>query len=150
MPRVRLRPLRDYPYETRIAVRTTDLNYGGHLGWDRLLTLAHEARIAFLAQLGLSELECHGVSLILGDVAAVYQSEAFAGDELRFELSAGEFSSSGFRIFYRVTRAEDSEPVALIETGMACFSYRERKVCRLPDSLRELLTSGVQPDASVA
>jgi acyl-CoA thioesterase FadM len=141
MPRVRLKPLQVYPFLTRIAVRTTDLNYGGHLGWDRLLTLAHEARIAFLGHLELSELDCHGVSLILGDVAAVYQSEAFAGDELCFELSAGEFSSSGFRIFYRVTRAEDSAPVALIETGMACFSYRERRICRLPDSLRELLAT---------
>ena len=38
MPRVRLKPLSRYQFSTEITVRTTDLNYGGHLGNDRLLS----------------------------------------------------------------------------------------------------------------
>jgi acyl-CoA thioesterase FadM len=49
MPRIKLKPLSEYSFHTDIVVRTTDLNYGGHLGNDKLLSLIHEARVAFLA-----------------------------------------------------------------------------------------------------
>ena len=132
MPRVKLEARPVYPFSMEISVRTTDLNYGGHLGNDRLLSLVHEARVAFLADHGWSELECAGTSLILGDTAVVYRAEAFAGDVLRFEVAAGEASRSGFRLFYRVTRRTDDRLIALIENGMACFDYESRKVAALP------------------
>ena len=47
MARVHLEPLTNYPFATTINVRTTDLNYGGHLGNDRLLSLVHEASAGF-------------------------------------------------------------------------------------------------------
>ena len=143
MPRIRLKPLAEYGFVTDIKVRLTDLNYGGHLGNDRLLSLIHEARDAFLAEQGFSELDCGGVSLTLGDAALVYQGEAFAGDVLRFEVAAGEPGGSGFRIFYRVTRPADKTAVALAETGMVCFDYRTRKICPLPELVRVICMAAV-------
>ena len=90
MPRVQLSPRPHYPFAVDLVVRTTDLNYGGHLGNDRLLSLVHEARVAFLPSHGWTELDCGGAALILGDAALVYQAEAFAGDLLRFEVTACE------------------------------------------------------------
>jgi acyl-CoA thioesterase FadM len=136
MPRLKLVPRDSYPYSCVITVRTTDLNYGGHLGNDRLLSLVHEARVAFLASHGLSELDFGGVSLIMADTAVIYQAEAYAGDELRFEVAPGEPSRSGFRIFYRVTRPADGRPVALVENGMACFDYQTRKVAPVPEAVK--------------
>ena len=49
MPRLELKAREPYPFSCEMVVRTTDLNYGGHLGNDRLLSLVHEARVAFLA-----------------------------------------------------------------------------------------------------
>jgi acyl-CoA thioester hydrolase len=135
MPRLKLNPLAAYPFTCELTVRTTDLNYGGHLGNDRLLSLIHEARVAFLAEHGLSELDFGGVSLILGDTAVIYQAEAYAGDLLLFEVAAGEPSRSGFRIFYRVTRPADGQAVALVENGMACFDYQARKIAALPGTV---------------
>jgi len=143
MPRIRLKPVPDYPFRIDQSVRVTDLNYGGHLGNDRLLSMVHEARVAFLAEHGLSELDCGGVSLTMGDAALVYQGEAFAGDILRFEVAAGEASRSGFRIFYRISRPSDNSPVALAETGMVCFDYRARKICPMPEPVLKICT--VQP-----
>jgi acyl-CoA thioesterase FadM len=140
MPRIKLKPLDGYPFALDLRVRVTDLNYGGHLGNDRLLSLVHEARVAFLAEHGLSELDCGGVSLTMGDAALVYQGEAYAGDVLCFEVAAGEPSRSGFRLFYRVTRPPDGSPIALAETGMVCFDYRERKIRPLPEAVRRLCT----------
>jgi len=136
MPRLKLVPRDAYPFACELTVRTTDLNLGGHLGHDRLLSLVHEARVAFLAAHGLQELDFGGVSLIMGDAAVVYQAEAYAGDRLLFEVCAGEPSPGGFRIFTRITRPADGRSVALVENGMACFDYRKKKVTALPPAVR--------------
>lgn len=141
MPRIRLKPLDNYPFHTDITVRTTDLNYGGHLGNDRLLSLIHEARVAFLANHGFSEIDCGGVSLILADVAITYKGEAFAGDLLRFEVAAGEPTRCGFRLFYRVIRPLDNQIIALVENGMVCFDYNQRKRRPLPDKVHSICFS---------
>lgn len=138
MPRIRLTPLESYPFSTDLQVRFTDLNYGGHLGNDRLLSLIQEARAGFLAHHGLSEVDFCGVSLIQSDAAVVYRKEAFAGDILTFEVSAGEPSRSGFRLFYRVTRDPGSDLIALVETGMVCFCYISRKIAQLPEAANQI------------
>lgn len=145
MPRAKLKPLDTYPFAIDIAVRTTNLNYGGHLGNDRMLALVHEARVAFLSSHGLSEVDCGGVSLILGDVVIVFRAEAFAGDTLRFEVAAGEAGSRGFRLFFRATQVTDRTLVALIENGMVCYDYRTRQTRPLPDLVRSICTAVGSP-----
>jgi acyl-CoA thioesterase FadM len=138
MARLKLRPLPHYPFSTDLVVRITDLNYGGHLGNDSLLSLVHEARIAFLAHHDLSEKDCYGTSLIIGDTAIIYQGEAFAGDTLNFEVNCGEPSSCGFRLFYRITRLPDAHPIALVENGMVCFDYGRKQIVPLPKQMSRI------------
>lgn len=138
MPRVQLEPRSDYFFKAELTVRTTDLNYGGHLGNDRLMSLVHEARVALLMSFGWSEMDCGGVGLIMSDTAIVFKNEAFAGDKLLFEVSMSEPSKVGFRIFNRVTRSSDDEVIALVENGMICFDYNERKVCPLPTAVLDV------------
>jgi len=114
------------------------LNYGGHLGNDSLLSLIHEARVAFLAEYGFTELNCGGVSTMMGDAVIFYQGEAFAGDVLRFEVAAGEPTRSSIRVFFRAARVSDGRPIALAETGIVCFDYKSRKIQPLPDSVKAL------------
>ena len=138
MPRIQLEPLPQYPFRCEMTVRTTDLNYGGHLANDRLLSLIHEARVAFLASHDMTEVDCGGVSLILGDTGEVYQGEAFAGERLLFEVGASEPGRCGFRIFYRVTRPADGAAIALVENGMICFDYQARRIQPLPEAVRAI------------
>lgn len=138
MPRLQLKPRVVYPFVFEVRVRTTDLNYGGHLGNDRLLSLVHEARVAWLAHHHWSELDCAGCGLIMGDAGLVYQGEAFAGDQLVFEVAAGEKSRSGFRLFFRITRPQDDSAIALVENGMICFDYQARKIVPLPAAVAEV------------
>ncbi len=139
MPRVSLTPLAAYGLTTELVVRTTDLNYGGHLGNDRLLALLHEARVAFLAAHGWTELEFGGVSLIMGDAALEFKGEAFAGDVLAVETGVAEVGRAGFRLAYRATRRGDDAPVALAETGLVGFDYAARRIAPLPKPLRTTL-----------
>jgi len=145
MPRIRLKPLARYGFAFDIRVRVTDLNYGGHLGNDRLLSLLHESRAAFLSSHGMTEQDCAGVSLTMGDAVIQYQAEAFAGEILRIEVAAAEPAGCGFRLFYRVTRPSDGAVVALAETGMAAFDYTERRIRPLPDGVAVLFQEGSPP-----
>jgi acyl-CoA thioester hydrolase len=124
-----------------LSVRVTDVNYGGHLGNDRVLGLVHEARVRWLASCDLSEKDVGGVGLIMADAALVFRGEAFLGDELDVELGAVEVRRSGFDLVYRLTRPADGAEIALVKTGMVCFDYTARKVARLPQGFALCLGS---------
>ena len=56
----------DFPevfHTVELPVRITDINYGQHLGNDRLFALLHEARIQFLSQWGFSEIDAGGAGV---------------------------------------------------------------------------------------
>ena len=142
MPRLQLTPRKVYPFACEITVRITDLNYGGHLGNDRVLSLVHEARVDFLAGQGWTELECAGVGLIMGDAAIVFKGEAYAGDVLLVETACGEPGRSGFRLSHRLTRKADGQLIALVETGMICFDYQRRRIQLLPAAVADLCGAG--------
>jgi len=141
MARVQIGLPQSWFFRTRIEVRVTDVNYGGHLGNDRVLGLAHEARVRWLASCGLSEKDVGGVGLIMADAALVFRGEAFLGDELEVELGAAEVRRSSFDLVYLLTRPADGAEIALVKTGMVCFDYTARKVVRLPQGLVHCLGS---------
>lgn len=120
-----------------LDVRVSDLNYGNHVGNDRIVGLMHEARMQFLRAFGYTELNIEGVGLILRDLSVVLKKEMFYGDHLLVELSIPEWSSTGFRVEYRFTRIDDDQRVitALAHTTMVCYDYEKRKPVRVPDPL---------------
>ncbi len=124
-------------FSCELSIRVSDLNYGNHLGNDRIVGLMHEARMQFLQSYGYTEMNVEGVGLILRDLSVVLKREMFYGDLLRVELSVPQWSSTGFRIEYRFTRIEQGQPVvtALAHTTMICFDYVKRKPTRVPEPL---------------
>jgi len=141
MARVQIELPQSWLYRTRINVRVTDVNYGGHLGNDRVLGMVHEARVRWLASCDLSEKDVGGVGLIMADAVLVFRGEAFLGDELEVELGATEVRRSGFDLVYRLIRPADGADIAHVKTGMVCFDYNERKASRLPHTLAKCLGS---------
>lgn len=123
-------------FETEIPVRISDINYGGHLGNDSALSIAHEARIRFLASMGYTEKDIEGKSVIMNDAAAVYRSESFYGDILLVSVNAGDFSGTGFDICYKIVRKKDRKEIARIKTGMVFFDYGTGKIVKIPEAFR--------------
>lgn len=142
MARVQIELPATWLYRVRLTVRVTDVNYGGHLGNDRVLGLVHEARVRWLASLGLSEKDVGGPGLIMADAALVFRGEAFLGDELEVELGATDVRRSGFGLVCRLRRASDGADIALAATGMVCFDYGARRVARVPEPFARLLGAG--------
>jgi acyl-CoA thioester hydrolase len=128
-------------YKTDIAVRASDINYGGHLGNDSVLTLFQEARILFYRHLGFkSELHIDGsVGQLLSDAAVVYKSESFLGDELIIEIAVVDFNKYGFDLLYKMSNKATGKEVARGKTGIVCFDYDKRKVASVPDLLKKKL-----------
>jgi acyl-CoA thioester hydrolase len=133
MARIRISVPESFSFSTVIPIRITDLNYGGHVGNDSILSLIHEARVQFLKHFGFTELDFAGTSLIMSDVAIEFRSEVFYGNSLKVMVTAGEFSRAGFDIFYQMMNSENNKLVAVAKTGMVCFDYSGRKVTAVPE-----------------
>ncbi len=135
MARIKLILPPQFTFTTHIPVRITDINYGGHLGNDTLLSILHEARVQYLQFYNYTELNIEGKSLIMADVGIEYKGEAFAGDVLTINLVAFEFTKYGFDLGYQVQN-QHSKLIALAKTGMVCFDYEARKISTLPAAVQ--------------
>ncbi|MCF3111737.1 thioesterase family protein [Niabella sp. CC-SYL272] len=130
-----------FPFTCTIAVRVTDINYGGHVGNDALLGMIHEARVQFLRRMGYTELSMEGVGLIMADAAIEFKNEVFMEDSLQVSVAAGDFQRVGFDLYYRIEKVIDGKkiPVVFAKTGMICFDYSQRKITQTPEAALQKL-----------
>src|SRR5215203_6969871 len=98
MARIKLVLPGHFSFTTSIPVRITDLNYGGHVGNDTVLSLLHEARMQFLKEFGYTEMEFEGTSLIMSDVGVEFKAELFYGDVVTALVTAANFSRVSFDV----------------------------------------------------
>jgi acyl-CoA thioester hydrolase len=138
MARIKLHMPEIMAFRTEMEVRVRDLNYGNHLGNDAYLGYMHEARLRFFASFGYSEIDLAGTSVIMGDSAIVYKQECFYGDVLVIEVTAAEFGSRGFDLYYRFSKKATGALVCEAKTGMVCFDYTTRKTVEVPAAFRDL------------
>ena len=124
-----------FPFITVIPIRITDLNYGGHVGNDNILSLMHEARVQFLKSVGYEEMNVEGAGLIMSDVAIEFKNELFYGDVIKASVAAGEFSRIGFDIFYKFEKETNGKtiPVVTAKTMMVCYNYDAKKITTLSE-----------------
>jgi acyl-CoA thioesterase FadM len=141
MARVKLDLPEKFAFSTEISVRISDINYGGHLGHDSILSLTHEARVRMLREYCFTEIDIDGVGLIVSDVVIVYKSEAFYGETFKIEIATCDFSKYGCDFVYRITEKESGREVARAKTGIVFFDYKERKIAPVPEKFKEILVS---------
>ncbi|MBX2846368.1 MAG: thioesterase family protein [Saprospiraceae bacterium] len=129
MQRIKVTEPDAYLFTTTIPIAITDLNYGGHLGNDRLMSLTHEARHRFYRWLGFSEMNLgEGIGTMMVDAAIQYKAEGFAGDLLEVKVGIASFSRVGFDIVYRFYNQTSNRLLALVKTGIICYDYDNRAV----------------------
>lgn len=142
MSRVKIKFPADKPlYNVTVPVRIGDINYGGHLGNDSVLSLIHEARMQLLHQWGYTELKAGGNALIMADVMIAYKAEAFYGEILQIDLYIDEMTDRSFDLLYRIytSRSAADIEVAHAKTAMICFDYTERKIVPMRPELKNKL-----------
>ena len=137
MARISIELPTEFKFSTNIPIRITDLNYGGHVGNDTILSLIHEARMQFLQSYGYSEKDLGGVGMIMGDVAIVFKNELFYGDVIDAQVTVTEISRASFDIIYKFQKLRGGKltDVVYAKTGMVCFDYEKRRAVALPEAV---------------
>lgn len=120
----------DFAFAANIPIRITDLNYGGHVGNDTILSLIHEARVQFLSSYGYTEKDLGGTGIIMSDVSIIFKSELFYRENVKASVAVGNITRASFDLFYKLETAD--RIVAHAKTGMVCFDYEKRKIAAIP------------------
>lgn len=134
MSRIKIELPEPFHFIASIPVRITDVNYGGHVGNDAIVSIVHEARMQFFKQFDYEELNFAGVALIMSDLHIEYKRELFYGDTLSVAVKAANFSRISFDIFYKLQKynSDAHTIIAVARTGMVSYNYSQHKVVALP------------------
>jgi acyl-CoA thioester hydrolase len=137
MGRIKFQLPEKFQFATDIAVRISDINYGGHLGHDSIISLMHEARVRFLNSHGFSESDIGGFGLIVTDLAVIYKAEVFYGEILTVEIAVQDITKYGWDFVYRVINKKKDKEVARAKTGVLIFDYKKKRVVVIPERFKK-------------
>lgn len=139
MARIKIELPGNFSFSTIIPVRITDVNYGGHVGNDTVLSLIHESRMQFLQRYGHTEMNFGGIGMIMSDVAIEFKNELFYGDAITASVAIGEISKVAFALYYKLEKQGEKGPVlvAVARTGMVCYDYDKKKMAAFPEAVKQ-------------
>lgn len=141
MARIKIDLPENFSFSVSIPIRITDLNYGGHVGNDAILSLVHEARMQYLAQFGYSEMELGGIGLIMIDAGIEFKNELFYGDVVIISVACNDFSKVGFNMYYKLEKEINGSRklVAIVKTGMIGYDYANKKITAISEEAKAKL-----------
>lgn len=125
-------------FRTILTVRVGDLNYGGHLGNDRIVGYFQEIRVRWLQQFGWTELDVAGVGILQTELAVRYRRQAFLGDMLEGLLGIEKVKTRGVDLAYTLLRTSDQKVIAEGSTGLIFFDYATQQVTHTPEAFAAL------------
>jgi acyl-CoA thioester hydrolase len=140
MARIKISLPPAFSFTCQIPIRISDVNYGGHVGNDAVLSIVHEARMQFFKRLGGTELNLFGTGLIMTDAAIEFKTEMFYGDMIAASVTIAEISKIGFELYYKLEKetANGLLLTAVAKTGMVCYDYEKKKVVAVPEEIKKL------------
>lgn len=125
-----------FVFSTEVPLYIGHINYGGHLDNALLLSVVSEARVRFFKSLGYSELDVEGVGIVVADAALQYKSEAFHGEIMVVQMTAGDFGKYGCDLLWRMSDQASGREVARGKTGIVFLDYATRKIAPVPPEFR--------------
>ena len=131
-----------FSFSTQLTIRIGDLNYGGHVGNDTILSLLQEARQQYLQSKGHEELKIVGYGLIMVDASIEYKKELNYADSILVSVIAKDFDKMGFDFFYKIELMQGQELMLAVKakTGMLLYDYTNKKKIPITEELVKLLS----------
>lgn len=136
MARIKIEMPDHFTFNIELPIRIGDINYGGHLSNDAVLSMVHEARIQFLKNYQYGELDVEGLGIIMTDSAIVYKAEGFHGETVKIDVAIADFNKYGCDFYYLLSNKQTAVEIAHAKTGVVFFDYDERKVVSVPDNFK--------------
>jgi acyl-CoA thioester hydrolase len=139
MPKTKLREQPGYSFQYHTSLKIRDINYANHLSNDAVVGLINEARIDMFNKIGCTEgaLGDPGTGIVIADLVVNYKKQGYLGDEISIHSDIDEIEQKGFRIFYKIQRAD--ELLVLAETGVVVYDYQAEKIATVPKVFLEAL-----------
>ena len=141
MNRIKIQLPEKFYFSTILSVRITDLNYGGHLGNDTVLSIIQEARQQYLLSKGFEELNINGLGLIMADTMIEYKKEMNYADKLIVSVAAIDFDKIGFDFYYKIEidNSVEQDIAVKAKTGMILYDYQQKKKATISDEIMNKL-----------
>lgn len=136
-------------YSHLFTISINDINYGGHMGNERILILSQELRIKYLNEIRQSEIsffpeEDIPSGLILTEAVINYHQEVFWGESLLAKLYLGEVTPSHFELYSLFFKQSPSSQnaVCTCKVNLSLYDYNLRKILKInPEKLTHQLQS---------
>lgn len=139
MARVKISMPEEFLYSMQYPVRFSDLDYAKHLNSVAMVHILHEARLQFLASLGLTEANVFGLGMVVTDMAIDYRSESFAKDILLIDVGVARFNRYGCDICFRITNSALDKVVCNAKQGVVFFDFDKYKIAAVPPAFITLV-----------
>jgi acyl-CoA thioester hydrolase len=126
----------DFKTFVDVQVRFADTDALGHVNNAVYLEYLELARVAWIKKV-LGAVESKDMGVILARVEIDYKSPAFHHETLVAGVRVTEMGAASLMMDYRIEDKATGRLVALAKTVLVGFDYRENKVKRWPDEVRE-------------
>ncbi len=142
MNRIKIKLPDHFSFSTKLTIRISDLNYGGHVGNDTILSILQEARQQYLQSKGHQELNINGKGLIMVDASIEYKKELNYADTILVSVAAVDFDKMGFDFYYKIELIQDEQFILATraKTGMLLYDYSNKKKVPLSEELMKELS----------
>lgn len=131
-------------FETEILIQVSDINYGGHLGNDRFLILAQEARARYFQSMGWKENNISGshVGIVVRQAEIQFHNEAFLGDVIVVKIWVENISKCSFDMNFTYDLKGVDKHVGRVKSQLVFFDYKIRKIAICPKGFKESVELG--------
>lgn len=123
---------------TKIQLRFSDFDMGGHVHNAAYLNYFESARIGFFISGFGPDWDWKKDGLILKKNTVEYHIPTFIEDEIRVEVSCNHIGSKSFTLTYAVLDAKNNLK-AYGESVVVSFDYTQQTTVNIPEKMRNLL-----------
>jgi acyl-CoA thioester hydrolase len=131
-----------YRFYHPIEVRYGDLDPQGHVNNAKYLTYLEQARIAYLAHLGLWQGPSFlNIGIILADVQLTFQAPILWGQQVRVGVRISRMGNKSLAVEHCIEDAQTGEEFATCSIVLVAYDYHAARTIAVPDHWRQTIAA---------
>lgn len=132
----------EFHYYHPIEVRYGDLDPQGHLNNAKYLTYFEQARISYIAHLGLwTSGSFNDIGIILADAHVTFRSAVQFGQKVRVGVRVSRLGHKSLNMEYRLEDQDTGAELASGSTVLVAYDYRTGRTIPIPENWRRVIAA---------